>query len=190
MFPIANGIPLRYPPIATWALIAVNCVVFLYEVSLTPSELDAFLYSFALVPARYSNAGILDAATFPADYLPFFYEHVLTRRLAAADRQCGCCGCSGEWSWITGLETLSRLLLRLRCAGLDYLRGPQPDLDSTGAGRLRGQLPAYSVVMFSCFRSRTFVLIPILFFRCFFRGSGARVRRALVLVPDFGAASD
>jgi len=29
MFPIANGVPLRYSPVATWALIAANCVIFL-----------------------------------------------------------------------------------------------------------------------------------------------------------------
>ena len=47
MFPIANGIPLRYPPIATWALIATNAVVFLFEVSLSPAELNEFLYRYA-----------------------------------------------------------------------------------------------------------------------------------------------
>src|SRR5258708_7440206 len=71
MFPVATGIPLRYPPIATWALIATNCVVFLFEVNLSPSELDAFLNSFALIPARYFHSGIFDSAMSPTDYLPF-----------------------------------------------------------------------------------------------------------------------
>src|SRR5690242_302848 len=44
MFPVANRVPLRYPPIATWALIATNAIVFLFEVGLSPSELNEFLY--------------------------------------------------------------------------------------------------------------------------------------------------
>jgi membrane associated rhomboid family serine protease len=71
MFPVATGIPLRYPPIATWALIAANCVVFLFEVNLSPSELNAFLYSFALIPARYFGSGGFNAVMSPTDYLPF-----------------------------------------------------------------------------------------------------------------------
>ena len=34
MFPVASGVALRYPPIATWALIATNVVVFLFEVDM------------------------------------------------------------------------------------------------------------------------------------------------------------
>ena len=71
MFPVANGVPLRYLPIATWALIATNAVVFLFEVSLSPSELNEFLYSFALVPARYFDSGMFDSSLSPTDYLPF-----------------------------------------------------------------------------------------------------------------------
>jgi hypothetical protein len=37
MFPIANGVPLRYSPVATWALISANCVIFLFQLSLSPS---------------------------------------------------------------------------------------------------------------------------------------------------------
>ena len=71
MFPVANGVPLRYLPIATWALIATNAVVFLFEVSLSPSELNEFLYSFALVPARYFDSGMFDSSLSLTDYLPF-----------------------------------------------------------------------------------------------------------------------
>ncbi|HEY1432796.1 MAG TPA: hypothetical protein VGF39_14400 [Stellaceae bacterium] len=71
MFPIANGVPLRYPPVVTWALIAVNCIVFLFQLSLSPSELDAFVDHFALIPARYFDAGRFDSAMSATDYLPF-----------------------------------------------------------------------------------------------------------------------
>jgi membrane associated rhomboid family serine protease len=53
MFPIVNTAPFRSPPLVTWALIAANCLVFLYERSLSPDELEAFLRRFALIPALY-----------------------------------------------------------------------------------------------------------------------------------------
>jgi membrane associated rhomboid family serine protease len=65
MFPIANGVPLRYPPVATWALIAVNWAVFLFQLSLSPSELDAFLDRYALIPARYFDVGGFDSGPQP-----------------------------------------------------------------------------------------------------------------------------
>jgi membrane associated rhomboid family serine protease len=71
MFPVAIRVPLRYPPIATWALIATNAVVFLFEVGLSPSELNEFLYRFALVPARYFDSGMFDSSLSLIDYLPF-----------------------------------------------------------------------------------------------------------------------
>src|SRR6185436_1143566 len=70
MFPLQTTVPLRNPPVVTWALIALNCLVFLYQISLSEPELELFLSRFALVPARYfapdapSSLGVLD-------YLPF-----------------------------------------------------------------------------------------------------------------------
>lgn len=71
MFPIANGISLRYVPVVTWALIAANAAFFLFEVSLSPSELNEFLYRFALIPARYFGEGSFDGSLSLTDYLPF-----------------------------------------------------------------------------------------------------------------------
>jgi membrane associated rhomboid family serine protease len=73
MFPIRNSVPTRYPPVVTWLLIAANCAVFLFQKSLSPSELEWFLINFALIPARYFTPYIFGVpdATF-LDYLPFF----------------------------------------------------------------------------------------------------------------------
>src|SRR6202051_2679389 len=73
MIPIRNAVPSRYPPVVTLMLIAINCLVFLFQDSLGPDELELFLRQFAQVPARYSEAFAsgetdLDAA----DILPFF----------------------------------------------------------------------------------------------------------------------
>jgi membrane associated rhomboid family serine protease len=70
MIPIRNAVPSRDPPVVTWILIAINCLVFLFQDSLSPDELELFLRQFALIPARYSEA--LDTDLNAADILPFF----------------------------------------------------------------------------------------------------------------------
>jgi membrane associated rhomboid family serine protease len=60
----------RYPPFITWTLIAANCVVFFIEISMSPAELDWFLYRFALIPARYFTPS-WDSSLPIADYIPF-----------------------------------------------------------------------------------------------------------------------
>jgi hypothetical protein len=52
MIPIRNAVPSRSPPLVTWILIATNCLVFLFQDSLSPEELELFLRQFALIPAR------------------------------------------------------------------------------------------------------------------------------------------
>jgi membrane associated rhomboid family serine protease len=72
MIPIGTAVPSRYPPIITWVLIATNCIVFLFQQSLSPAELNEFINQFALIPARYVDVFAdggrgLEAA----DFLPF-----------------------------------------------------------------------------------------------------------------------
>jgi membrane associated rhomboid family serine protease len=55
MFPIRNTVPSRYPPVVTWILITSNCLVFLFQNSLSPSDFEEFVGEFALIPARYSE---------------------------------------------------------------------------------------------------------------------------------------
>jgi len=72
MFPIQDGVATRYPAMGTWALIAVNVVVFLLQVSLSPLALERFLAIFALTPARYfGNLGATVPPRGMVDYLPF-----------------------------------------------------------------------------------------------------------------------
>jgi len=73
MFPIRNTVPTRYPPIVTWWIILTNVLIFLFQISLSRVELEEFLYSFALVPARYFlPVAYGDAPATLGDYLPFF----------------------------------------------------------------------------------------------------------------------
>lgn len=73
MFPIRNTVPTRFPPAATWMLIAANCVVFLIEIALPARTQEWFVINFALIPARYFDPASLGIAS-PSliDYLPFF----------------------------------------------------------------------------------------------------------------------
>jgi membrane associated rhomboid family serine protease len=73
MIPIRNAVPSRYPPVITWILIAINCLVFLFQDSLSPDELELFLRQLALIPARYSEAFASGETDLDAtDILPFF----------------------------------------------------------------------------------------------------------------------
>src|SRR3982075_4701197 len=73
MIPIRNTVPTRYPPVVTWMLIATNCIVLLLQNSLSPVELEQFLRTFALIPARYLEPLVYrDANLTAADFLPFF----------------------------------------------------------------------------------------------------------------------
>jgi membrane associated rhomboid family serine protease len=73
MIPIRNAVPYRYPPVVTWMLIATNCLVFLFQQSLSPDELELLLREFALIPARYTEAFATGDADFAAvDFFPFF----------------------------------------------------------------------------------------------------------------------
>lgn len=73
MIPIQGALPNRYPPFFTWGLIGVNTLSFLYQAALPPEQLEAFLYNYALVPARYAYPQWADWVGLPPDdYLPFF----------------------------------------------------------------------------------------------------------------------
>ncbi|MEW6141198.1 MAG: rhomboid family intramembrane serine protease [Thermodesulfobacteriota bacterium] len=56
MIPLRDSTPSGTVPIATIGLIAINSVVWLYEVSLGP-ELNRFVFEYGLIPLRFVTAG-------------------------------------------------------------------------------------------------------------------------------------
>lgn len=60
MIPIKDINPTRRFPAVTIALIVLNSAVFLYQLTLGPLTYEAFLRSFALVPARLFSGGPAD----------------------------------------------------------------------------------------------------------------------------------
>ncbi len=55
MFPISDDNPTRHTPYLTYTLIAINVLVFGYELTLSPTGLDQFLHTAAIVPAELSK---------------------------------------------------------------------------------------------------------------------------------------
>ena len=50
MVPLKDENPIKITPYVTYILIAVNLLVFIYELSLNPTQLDLFFHLFAVVP--------------------------------------------------------------------------------------------------------------------------------------------
>ena len=57
MFPLRDTVHTRTFPLVTWSLIGINVLVFLFEVSLGPADLQPLLADFGLVPARLVLSG-------------------------------------------------------------------------------------------------------------------------------------
>ena len=54
MIPLRDVIPSRTTPVVTVAILALNVLAFLYEVSLGPAALDGFLGTYGMVPAAFA----------------------------------------------------------------------------------------------------------------------------------------
>ena len=50
MVPLKDENPIKITPYVTYILIAVNILVFIYELNLNPTQLDVFFHLFAVVP--------------------------------------------------------------------------------------------------------------------------------------------
>lgn len=50
MVPLRDENPIKITPYVTYALIAINILVFIYELTLVPPQLDGFFHLFAVVP--------------------------------------------------------------------------------------------------------------------------------------------
>ena len=59
MIPLRDVIPSRTTPYVTIGLIAVNALVYLYEMTLGESSLEEFILYFGLVPAAFSWVAVL-----------------------------------------------------------------------------------------------------------------------------------
>ena len=81
MFPWADTVARRYPPIVVWSVIGISALALLYQVGLPPRVLDRFPFDFALVPSRVFGQLRLVA---PSDWTPFLTKIFLHGGLAAS----------------------------------------------------------------------------------------------------------
>jgi len=56
MIPISDNFPSRRLPIITRTLVVLNVLIFLFELSLSPEALNAFIRLFGLIPAYYTTS--------------------------------------------------------------------------------------------------------------------------------------
>ena len=170
MIPIRDTIPSRNAPLVTWTLIAINVSVFLYELTLGPAQLEHFVYTYGIVPARFTHPRWAHLFGLSIDkYWPLLtsifvhggWAHIIGNMWAL---------------WIFGDNVEDRLgrlrflifyLLTGLAAGIaHWMSNPNSTVPTVGAsGAIAGVLGAY-FVLFPF--SRIIVLFPVLFFPLFF----------------------
>ena len=151
MIPLRDIIPSRTTPVVTISLIAVNVLVFLFELSLG-RNVDAFTLYYGLVPAAFSWV-----AVFTSMFLHGGFLHVAGNML---------------YLWIFGDNVEDRmghgrflvfyLLCGVAAALAQTITVPDSVVPMVGAsGAIAGVMGAYFVLYP---RSRIVTLIPIFFF--------------------------
>jgi membrane associated rhomboid family serine protease len=170
MIPIQDTVRSRNPPLAVYALIALNLLVFALELSLPHEGLDRLFYLLGIVPARYSHPEWAVRVGFTVDdYWPFLTSMFLHGGWAHI--------IGNMWTlWIFGDNvedrmgpfrfTLFYLLCGLVAAVVHYATNRDSDVPTVGAsGAIAGVLGAYFVLYP---RSQIVVMVPIFFYPVFF----------------------
>ena len=71
MFPISDVIPSRTRPVVTIGLIAVNALIFLYQLQLDDVTVQRLVFRFGVIPARFSYVDVVTSMFLHADFLHF-----------------------------------------------------------------------------------------------------------------------
>ena len=171
MVPLKDENPIKITPYVTYSLIAVNILVFIYELNLNPTQLDIFFHLFAVVPkeltASFSginvHQGIPEAITpITSQFLHAGFTHI---------------GFNMLFLWIFGNnieEQLGRarfLVFYLSCGVIAVLAqwffSAMSGVPSLGAsGAIAGVMGAY-ILKFP--QARIVTLVPLGFFFPLFR---------------------
>ncbi len=170
MIPLRDTIPSRNPPVMTVLLIAANVAVFVYALTLGPSQIQRFFYVFGIVPARLSHPHWAALVGFPA--------HRYATLLSSMFLHGGWLHLIGNmWTlWIFGDNVEDRmgpirflafyLLVGVVAGTVHWVTNPGSTLPTVGAsGAIAGVMGAY-FILFP--RSRILMLLPIFFFPFFF----------------------
>ena len=170
MIPIRDDIRTRRAPVVTWTLIAINALVFVYQLSLPPAELEQLFMLYGLVPARLAHpewaaeigfppAGLITLIT--STFLHGGWLHIL----------------SNMWIlWIFGdnvedeMGRFRFLLFYLVCGAIagaaHFLAHPDSIVPTVGAsGAIAGVLGGYFLMHP---KARVLTVFPIIFIPLFF----------------------
>ena len=71
MFPVSDVIPSRTTPVVTIAIIILNAIAFLFELTLSERELEQFVQAFGVVPADFSWLAVLSSMFLHGGWLHF-----------------------------------------------------------------------------------------------------------------------
>jgi rhomboid family protein len=152
MFPVSDVIPSRTVPFVTVGLILVNALVFLYEVTLGPAALRAFMASYAVIPA-----GFWWPSLFTSQFLHAGWMHVIWNMVYL-----WIFGDNVEDHLGHGLYLVFYLSAGAAAAILQVLFNPFSGLPMVGAsGAIAGVMGAYFVLYP---QSRVLTAIFVLFF--------------------------
>ena len=156
MIPLRDTIKTRRRPVVTWALIAVNLVVFIFEISLGEEGLRSLFFSYGIVPADFSPPALVTSMFLHAGLF-----HLL----------------SNLWTlWIFGDNVEDRLgrfryfVFYIACGIAAGIVHSLSDLSSTmptigASGAIAGVLGAYFLLYP---RARVVTLVPLFFWPLFF----------------------
>ncbi len=171
MFPLRDSIRIPSAPIATYFIILINAIVFLYQESLGASGAYAFSFHYALVPRRYFDSAWAHLEGLnPHDYLPFIAGTFMH---------------GGWWHIILNMWTLfifgaslegrigrlGFLSFYLACGAIASLAHAYFNMDSTvpalgASGAIAGVLGAYAITFP---KAKITILILIVIIPLFFK---------------------
>jgi membrane associated rhomboid family serine protease len=71
MFPVSDVIPSRTTPVVTIAIIILNAIAFLFELTLSERDLEQFVQAFGVVPASFSWLTVVTSMFLHGGWLHF-----------------------------------------------------------------------------------------------------------------------
>jgi membrane associated rhomboid family serine protease len=155
VIPLRDLNPTRSTPVMTYLLIAVNVVVYLFQVSLSPYAEQRFIEHYGLVPVLLGHRHFVTAVT--SMFLHAGFLHLLLNMWSLF-----IFGDNVEDSLGRARYLLFYLACGLGAAAAQYAIGPSSTIPMLGAsGAIAGVLAAY-VRLFP--RARVVALIPLLIF--------------------------
>lgn len=152
MIPLRDNVPGERFPLVMWIIIALNFMVFFYELSLSPPALEAFFYTYGLIPMQFNYA---DA--FTGMFIHGGWMHIIGNMWALF-----LFGNNVEDRMGSVRFLLFYLLCGFVAAATHYFIYPASTVPTVGAsGALAGIMGAY-FLLFP--RARVLTLLPIFFF--------------------------